>query len=369
MTTEGLDAGTRRRIAELSEDILTLRLDERGDDWLERLLPAVADLFEADSVLTYVPRIQLQGCSIATMHVHGRGDPETVVREFDESLRRTAGYVALYNPAKVEPFQRDVAMQVGTWRQLRRSGTAAMISVDRLDLAPGDHERVFQGLEELERPFSTMGVVDHEQLRVLLCEGATMMAWFGVFRAGPFDEPQRACLEALVPALKRRFAVEARFDDDACCEALETALDAISGAAYLVDEHGRVQSANSTGRARYDREGRNVRALAQESITGKLPPGVQVLPVRGRSSRRMRLLVEPSLGNPDVFVAAAAHRYGLTPRETEVAALVLRGISNKCIAARLGCAQRTVEIHVSRLLAKSGTDSRAEFTARVCFGI
>lgn len=57
--------------------------------------------------------------------------------------------------------------------------------------------------------------------------------------------------------------------------------------------------------------------------------------------------------------AAAA----LTSRETEVLALLARGRSNKEIAAELALGVRTVESHVSSLLAKLGVASRTEAVA------
>ncbi|WP_158630425.1 ATP-binding protein [Glycomyces terrestris] len=54
----------------------------------------------------------------------------------------------------------------------------------------------------------------------------------------------------------------------------------------------------------------------------------------------------------------------LTARETEVLRAAAAGGSNRQIAAALGISQRTVEVHMSRLLAKTGTASRTELVAR-----
>ncbi len=53
----------------------------------------------------------------------------------------------------------------------------------------------------------------------------------------------------------------------------------------------------------------------------------------------------------------------LTPREIDVLGVLARGRSNQQIAAELGLSQRTVEGHVSNVLAKLGVASRAEAVA------
>ena len=62
-------------------------------------------------------------------------------------------------------------------------------------------------------------------------------------------------------------------------------------------------------------------------------------------------------------ITAAAGRWGLTPRQTEVLGQLARGLCNKDIAKNLTLQDGTVEIHVSQILKKAGAESRATLIA------
>jgi DNA-binding NarL/FixJ family response regulator len=71
----------------------------------------------------------------------------------------------------------------------------------------------------------------------------------------------------------------------------------------------------------------------------------------------------PDLAALDALAEAPAAAGGLTPRELEVLRLVAAGWTNKAIASELVLSERTVERHVSNILAKLGVSSRAGATA------
>ncbi|MBA2388750.1 MAG: AAA family ATPase [Geodermatophilaceae bacterium] len=59
----------------------------------------------------------------------------------------------------------------------------------------------------------------------------------------------------------------------------------------------------------------------------------------------------------------ASRRTGLTARENEIVVLVAEGLSNRQIAGQLYVSERTVETHVSHVLAKVGGSSRTDIVA------
>jgi len=61
--------------------------------------------------------------------------------------------------------------------------------------------------------------------------------------------------------------------------------------------------------------------------------------------------------------ATAADPTGLTGRQREVLALLAEGLSNAGIAARLTLSAKTVDHHVSAVLAKLGVASRGQAAA------
>jgi NarL family two-component system response regulator YdfI len=61
--------------------------------------------------------------------------------------------------------------------------------------------------------------------------------------------------------------------------------------------------------------------------------------------------------------SAASNAEALTPRELEVLALIAAGAPNKLIARRLGISVHTAKFHVTGILEKLGTHSRAEAVA------
>jgi DNA-binding CsgD family transcriptional regulator len=139
--------------------------------------------------------------------------------------------------------------------------------------------------------------------------------------------------------------------------ALLAALEAIPSPAFVVRSPATVLHANGRGRALLETEhDRVVRALSSGAVElGRFP--VEAFP-------DLSVVVLPDLdGDARSRLVAISRRWGLTPRQSAVLALVAQGESNRTVAAHLGCSEKTVELHVSALLAKTRCASRAQLVA------
>jgi DNA-binding NarL/FixJ family response regulator len=148
--------------------------------------------------------------------------------------------------------------------------------------------------------------------------------------------------------------------------AFAAVLEAIPTAAFVVDARGAVVCTNAQGRAAPRADEDAVRAALAGAVRGE--PGVPSFVLRklGGQGPRARYLAVRTAGveGPWARARVLAERWGLTGRQAEVLAQLAQGGCNKDIALRLGCAEVTVEFHVTALLRKAGVESRAALVAR-----
>lgn len=151
--------------------------------------------------------------------------------------------------------------------------------------------------------------------------------------------------------------------------ALEASLDSIESPAYIVSESGTALHTNEAGRRKLagsadELRGELAQAVASIAAAGPPPPpGVLVTALRSKPNPTYFLVLfrEPSTFESNIAYAAAL--WELTPRQRDVLELVAEGFSNKTIAVRLGCTERTVESHLTTIYEKSGVTSRTALVA------
>jgi DNA-binding CsgD family transcriptional regulator/PAS domain-containing protein len=323
---------------------LTRALDTLADDAppaLQTLLPELRTLLGCEQVMAYglspaLGRTRLDWCYALAR------DP-AISERLARTINEAPGAWGLFDPTCPDPVQRNQPLSIAGLQRVTGRPPAPLWS-------------------EVARP--ALGVVD--QLRVLVCEGPVILGWVGGFHDRPFTGADARALAAVVPALRRRLRLE-RLLGRASLQvaALDAALDQIPGAAFVVDRRGGVEHANAAGRRLLDADRAAVLADVAASAgapSSAAPYAITSLETAGVTGLSLAVQQRPP---PDLVDRArrAARRIGLTPRQAEVLALLAKGAANKTIAAALGCAPATVEIHVSAVLQRAQVDCRAALVA------
>lgn len=145
--------------------------------------------------------------------------------------------------------------------------------------------------------------------------------------------------------------------------ALRAALDALSATAFVVGPDGSVSALDAAGHAALANDDGSLRRRLLQAQAAQARDGLRATPLRDERGHVVLLHDGARAFAGRLERVAAAWR--LTPRHVEVAALIARGYANKEIAASLGCALHTVELHVTELLRRAGLSSRAALVAEI----
>ncbi len=365
-----LDSGNGPLLRELEALLAGL---EPGREVLPRLVEALREGLNAERTVAYGLDVGPEQYLASFCHGAGftfsSGVLHDTLNAFLPTLDNPWGY---FNPARPEAAQRNRALlfrpvaeheteetplydvRTGAWRKL---GISAQEQA-RVRARVSTHAGALLQKLGLERMFL---------LRTLVCDGPSLLAWVGAFRAEPFNPQEVRLLQALTPALQRRLGLEVRLREAGLLTAaLEAALEALPQPAYVITSAGRAVHANTAGRARLERASRSITAELRRLARGEpVAEDLSLTPLRTPGLAPHFLIIDRG-ANAHAFarVQALAGRWGLTAREAEVLERLVQGETNKAISARLGCAERTVEVHVTHVLGKAQVESRSALIAK-----
>jgi DNA-binding CsgD family transcriptional regulator len=268
---------------------------------------------------------------------HGAQMPAGIRTAYESWLATAPPRFANYNPDAPDEQQRNVVLRTQEIRELVRRGAPPVV----------------------KKFLPRFAISESDQMRVLICEGGSLLSWVGVLRARKFTREEARIFSMLVGPLQRRLAIEHRLGEaQARAVELGGALEDVPAAAFVLGRSNGVLHANAAGRALLDRERKSV----EEQLASG--PGVQLASI----DTDLKLAIVQRPADPAPRVAAARVRWYLTARQAEVLRQLAYGLSNRAIAAELHCAESTVELHVTALLEKSLCESRAHLVARLWSG-
>jgi DNA-binding CsgD family transcriptional regulator len=248
-----------------------------------------------------------------------------------------------FNPMRPEPAQRNIPLTLAE--------ISALTGVDDVRATPVVRE-----------VYSRFGLANDHHLRVLVCEGASLLGYLSICQSGAIAQRQRDLFSRLVAPIRRRLSIERLLEGrDRGRTTLDAALEEIPSAAFVVGALGRVLHSNSLGRAWLaDGKHLHVRALRDAVRAGNRAGEFRITPVLSGAGSRRYLVVRRTDDPLKRASRQAAARWRLSAREGQVLALLTEGLTNRAIAAQLGISPRTVEFHLRVMFEKAQVETRAE---------
>jgi DNA-binding CsgD family transcriptional regulator len=342
-----LDAFTRAHARDVVESLHTF--DPDGPSALSWIAPEIAKLVRSDNVGVFTVRERNERMVVGSLHAVGFSvdGPRRLGERLAQIARQpSAGWS--FDPARPDPRQRN-----------------RVVDSKALERLTGVSRRTYPIFDFLQE----VGLSRAEQLRVLVCDGGSLLAYLGAFQPDAYTASQKTALAAVVPALQRRLTFERLVADGARkVAALDAALEAIGHPAFVVSARGTVHELNASARELLVRASSDVRRALADAIARRPSRYVfELTPLRitGGPACHLAVLRDAGESHHAAISAAAAARWGLTLRRSQVLEMVVRGMTNANIASEIGISERAVEQHVSAIFDRVGVENRAALVARV----
>jgi len=337
-----------RRALELGEELGTLRIG--GPPVAVLLVDALRAVLGTELTISYSAAPSERGLDLEWVEFAGCSD------EWQRRARKAFGAFVRGQPTTGWSFN------VTRPERRQRNRVIDMAQIERSLRLPRREMPLYRDVLE------PLGYGVHDQLRVLVCDGPSLLAWVGAYQRESFARAQVAALRMLVAPLRRRLTIERRLNGGPTTEAaLAAALEAIGAPAYVVTATGRIRHANAAGETLLDQERRALTSSVIDAVHRRPAElALDLTPLRGAAAgfvavlrgagREVRLVDR---------VRVASAKWELTRRQQEVLHLVAAGAANRTISDTLRIAERTVEFHVAGIFDKAGVATRAGLMSRL----
>jgi DNA-binding CsgD family transcriptional regulator len=343
MRSAALDPRQRARVRALAKELEVLRVGEGGA--LSTLARRLTDTLEVPRVTVFAFHERDERVRISEGSVSGIPIPdllEMIDRFLSEQPPRD---FACYDPIRPEPFDRN--------RVRSRAEACARHG----------------GEPPITRLQAKVGIARDEHVRVVVCDGSSMVGYLGLFQSAPYERWQLAGLQALGAPLRRRLSLERALTDSPRTRGeLGVALEALGAPAWIVRAPGVITHANRAGQAALGHDRADVHARVRAAIASRSVTAFEVTAVTGRGEPDAWLVIDRAQTGSlaaHARVRAYAAELALTPRLAQVLELIARGLANRTISAELRISEATVEQYVTALLVRAGVESRAALIARI----
>lgn len=369
-----LTRAERASVGEIGHALSTVEENGRTGVF-DHLMPAVRTLLGMEQSALFLFEQSNGTVGVDRLYIDGSALAASEARAIADAHFRSTRVWALYDPKNPEAEQQNLPMVVGgTLEALTENGSAVnrrSTASSRLGIESDELEARLEAFDRTERALlGPIGWSGRKQLRALLCDHSALVGWLGG-TADDFGAREKFILGLLVPAFLARIRLDKRLEQGALAAVgLAAALEAIASPAFVISMNGIVQHANAIGRAALEAGPETAARLRELASGSTLPNDVTIAPLSSPGlPPHLLVMTRSRAADVERTLHSAAVRWGLTAREVDVLRELIGGAANKEIGATLGCSYRTVEIHVTHLLAKAGCSSRLALTARVWTGV
>jgi len=329
-----------------------------GEDVIRWVTERTRGLIGAQRASTYGLSPTVDGLRIDFGHWAGFALGSARCNALIDAALGQKGAFGAYDPLHPEVGQRNRVVAFAPLREMIERPGAGMARTFR---RAAEREAISARFRAHAGLFGAIDALDLAQCRVLICDGPRLLGWFGIYDDRPFTPRRRATLRAIAALFRDRLRLDHELRTGALpAAAFDVALDAIARPAFVLARNGHVLHANRAGRELLQTEPDTARQLLRRAHASVPVHGLDVFRIAARGQPAMSLVVVRSDPASDARRHRAVVRaWALTPREGQVLEIVVHGRSNREIAMSLSIAEATVEIHVSRLLAKARVPGRA----------